>query len=95
MKKLHKELDAKELKHFAQALQDWQIQHDRFPEFCERVLQLYGESRKHLLAEMLPFIPSDNLTYFEEFLSRNGINLLAESASTLSSSRSNLRSYPT
>ncbi|PVD23711.1 hypothetical protein C0Q70_16984 [Pomacea canaliculata] len=91
MKKLHKELDASELKIFAQALQDLD---SRFQDFCERVLQLYGADRKHLLAEMLPFIPADNLPYFEDFLAQNGI-LLPESTSTLSSYRSNIRNYPT
>ena len=47
-----------------------------------------------LFLEMLPFIPADNLPYFEDFLSRHGL-ALAESGSTLSSSRSNLRNYPT
>lgn len=47
MLQLHKELDANELKVFAQALQDLD---NRFPEFCERVLQLYGPERKQMLA---------------------------------------------
>ncbi|KAK7101160.1 cerebral cavernous malformations 2 protein-like [Littorina saxatilis] len=91
MNKLHKELNAKELQLFAQVLPDLE---NRFPEFCERVLQLYGSDRRHLLAEMLPFIPADNLSYFEDFLTRNGIGL-GDNGGTLSSSRTNLRGYPT
>lgn len=91
MNKLHKELNPRELQQFAQILPDME---NRFPEFCEKVLRLYGTERKHLLKEMMPFIPADNLMYFEDFLSRNGL-AMPESLGTLSSSRNNLRSYST
>ncbi|XP_076440328.1 cerebral cavernous malformations 2 protein-like [Babylonia areolata] len=88
--KLHKELNSKELQMFAQLLPDLE---NRFPEFCERVFQLYGSERRHLLAEMMPFIPADNLPYFEDFLKRNDVTM--PERSSLSSSRNNLRNYPT
>ncbi|XP_005099278.1 cerebral cavernous malformations 2 protein [Aplysia californica] len=94
MTKLTTKLNAEELRKFAQHLQeDWQ-RDNRFDEFCDKVLVLLGPDRKQLLSEMLPFIPVDNYQHFEEFLRRNDI-LLLENSSTLSSSRTNLRSYPT
>ncbi|KAL8582941.1 hypothetical protein ACOMHN_006485 [Nucella lapillus] len=88
--KLHKELNPKELQMFAQLLPDME---NRFPEFCERVYHLFGAERKQLLGEMMPFIPADNLSYFEDFLTSNGVSM--PESGTLSSSRSNLRNYPT
>jgi hypothetical protein len=43
---LHKELNPRELQQFAQILRDME---NRFPEFCEKVLRLYGTERMHLL----------------------------------------------
>lgn len=94
MTKLTTKLNAEELRKFAQHLQeDWQ-RDNHFNEFCDKVLVLLGQDRKQLLSEMLPFIPVDNYQYFVEFLRRNDI-IIPENSSTLSSSRTNLRSYPT
>ncbi|XP_046356957.1 cerebral cavernous malformations protein 2 homolog isoform X3 [Haliotis rufescens] len=90
MFKLHQKLNPDELRHFAELLRDW---HNDLPigEFCEQVLKLYGQDRKHLLAEMSPFIPSADYGQFVEFLRKNGINIPENG--TLSSSRSNPRMY--
>lgn len=44
-----------------------------FPEFCDKILELYGPPRKHLLADMRPFVPESDRPYFEAFLERVGL----------------------
>lgn len=49
-----------------------------FLEFCQKVFELYGSERKHLLARMRPFIPEKDLGCFEEFLTQCGASDNAE-----------------
>ncbi|BFY99529.1 hypothetical protein BsWGS_02568 [Bradybaena similaris] len=93
MKKLTTKLSPEELRQFLQHLNDWKSD-SPFPEFCDEVLHLLGDERKQLLSDLLPFIPADNYPYFEEFLRRNDIQIL-DTTSTLSSSRTDLRTYST
>jgi hypothetical protein len=70
MRKLHDKLNTSELTQFASLIKTWQ--NDMcISSFCETVLHLYGPERKHLLADMKPFIPAKDLDYFERFLEKN------------------------
>ncbi|BFZ16701.1 hypothetical protein BsWGS_19741 [Bradybaena similaris] len=93
MAKLTTKLTPEELRLFLRHLNDWK-KDNHFNEFCDEVLHLLGPERKQLLSELLPFIPSDNYQYFEEFLRINDIQLL-ENTSTFSSSRTDLVNYST
>jgi len=76
MHMLHLALSAEELKQFAVLLKRWRSENLPFPEFCQKVLELYGSERRNLLAGMKPFIPEKDLAYFESFLDQSigGLN---------------------
>ncbi|XP_067684987.1 cerebral cavernous malformations protein 2 homolog isoform X4 [Haliotis asinina] len=88
MFKLHQKMNSEELRQFAELLR--RLYSDMpIDEFCEQVLLLYGQDRKHLLADLSPFIPSEDYTYFLDFLCKNDIAL--PQTGTVSSLRSNTR----
>lgn len=72
MDKLQTKLNPDELRQFAKLLKAWHTNLP-FPEFCDKVLELYGPNRKHMLAGMQPFIPEKDAAYFENFLERIGL----------------------
>ncbi|XP_064606917.1 cerebral cavernous malformations protein 2 homolog [Liolophura sinensis] len=73
LNKLHKKLTSHELKTFAQLLT---TRHTdlTFTQFCDKVLQLFGEKRKNLMTGLWPFIAERDHTNFEKYLERNGIS---------------------
>ncbi|XP_071081901.1 cerebral cavernous malformations 2 protein-like isoform X5 [Haliotis cracherodii] len=90
MSKLNQKMTPDELHHFAELLRSL---YSDMPigTFCEQVLQLYGQDRKPLLAELSPFIPSEGYSHFLDFLRKNGI--LFSETGTVSSTMSNPRKY--
>ncbi|XP_071081900.1 cerebral cavernous malformations protein 2 homolog isoform X4 [Haliotis cracherodii] len=88
MSKLNQKMTPDELHHFAELLRSL---YSDMPigTFCEQVLQLYGQDRKPLLAELSPFIPSEGYSHFLDFLRKNGI--LFSETGTVSSTMSNPR----
>lgn len=71
MNKLYTKLSASELQEFALLVKAWHT-NMTFPDFCQRVLDLYGSDRRHLLVGMRPFIPAKDSMYFERFLQLSG-----------------------
>lgn len=71
MNKLYTKLSASELQEFALLVKAWHT-NMTFPDFCQRVLDLYGPDRRHLLVGMRPFIPAKDSMYFERFLQLTG-----------------------
>lgn len=71
MNKLYTKLAASELQEFAMLIRSWHTDMT-FSEFCQKVLNLYGSERRHLLVGMRPFIPAKDLSYFEQFLQKSG-----------------------
>ena len=47
---LYKKLSNEELQMFAALVKKWRNNSISFPEFCDKILELYGPPRKHLLA---------------------------------------------
>lgn len=89
LKKLPKCLTVKELRQFAMLLKAWHNEPGTTTsEFCEKVFNLYGQERKHMLAGMGPFIPAEEYHVFEEFLNKNSVTLPANGHGTISSYRS-------
>ncbi|XP_074643773.1 cerebral cavernous malformations protein 2 homolog [Tubulanus polymorphus] len=72
MKRLHTKLSADELRCFAMLLKAWHTDLP-FNEFCQKVLELYGDDRKYLLTGMRPFIPESDYGFFEHFLEQNEV----------------------
>uniref|UniRef100_A0A8D2P753 Cerebral cavernous malformations 2 harmonin-homology domain-containing protein n=1 Tax=Zosterops lateralis melanops TaxID=1220523 RepID=A0A8D2P753_ZOSLA len=70
-------------------------------EYCTELLRLYGDRRKFLLLGMRPFIPDQDIGYFETFLESIGIReggILTDSFGRIKRSMSNtsasaVRSY--
>lgn len=85
MRQLHTKLSIDELTMFSNLLKSWNYSSSRLPEFCDKLLNLYGPGRKHLLAGMFPFIPERDCPYFENFLKQNDINLPDNGTGTLNS----------
>jgi len=73
MQMLHSKLSASELHEFARLLKASSSSMP-FSDFCDKLYELYGSERRHLLAGMRPFIPEKNSSQFETFLSRIGVN---------------------
>jgi len=71
-RRLQLKLDNAELNQFAQHLTQWHSTSD-FAAFCQKVADLFGVERKYMLAEMRPFIPEQDVPYFEEFLRQKDV----------------------
>uniref|UniRef100_A0A914UZW3 Cerebral cavernous malformations 2 harmonin-homology domain-containing protein n=1 Tax=Plectus sambesii TaxID=2011161 RepID=A0A914UZW3_9BILA len=74
-------LTHEELRQFAVLIKRWRGENLPFPEFIQKVLELYGSERKHLLARMRPFVHGpEDIRFFNRFLDKAGISENAESS---------------
>ncbi|XP_061486795.1 cerebral cavernous malformations 2 protein-like isoform X2 [Rhineura floridana] len=97
---LRNKLTPQEIQQFALLLREYRMGL-AVEEYCAGLLQLYGEKRKFLLLGMRPFIPDQDIGYFESFLENIGIReggILTDSFGRIKRSMSNtsasaVRSY--
>ncbi|XP_067163864.1 cerebral cavernous malformations 2 protein-like isoform X4 [Apteryx mantelli] len=97
---LRNKLSPPEIQQFALLLREYRL---GLPvrEYCSDLLRLYGDKRKFLLLGMRPFIPDQDIGYFETFLESIGIReggILTDSFGRIKRSMSNtsasaVRSY--
>ncbi|KFO77494.1 Cerebral cavernous malformations 2 protein-like, partial [Cuculus canorus] len=97
---LRNKLSPQEIQQFALLLREYRL---GMPvrEYCGELLRLYGDRRKFLLLGMRPFIPDQDIGYFETFLESIGIReggILTDSFGRIKRSMSNtsasaVRSY--
>lgn len=97
---LRNKLTPQEIQQFALLLREYRM---GLPveSYCAGLLQLYGEKRKFLLLGMRPFVPDQDIGYFESFLENIGIReggILTDSFGRIKRSMSNtsasaVRSY--
>lgn len=70
-----------ELRQFAVLIKRWRGKHLAFSEFLQKVLEVYGSERKHLLARMRPFVHgAEDVRFFNRFLELSGISDNAETS---------------
>jgi len=69
-KRLKVKLNETELPLFADCLT---LMTTDFPNFLQKVYDLFGQERKYLLVEMRPFIPEQDISNFERFLFQKGV----------------------
>ncbi|KAM4604516.1 cerebral cavernous malformations 2 protein-like [Discoglossus pictus] len=97
---LRNKLSLAEIQRFACLLREYRLGLE-VQEYCKELLQLYGDRRKFLLQGLRPFIPDQDIGYFESFLENIGIRdggILTDSFGRIKRSMSNtsasaLRSY--
>ncbi|XP_027723566.1 cerebral cavernous malformations 2 protein-like isoform X3 [Vombatus ursinus] len=97
---LRNKLSPPEIQQFALLLREYRLGLS-VQEYCGHLLRLYGDKRKFLLLGMRPFIPDQDIGYFEGFLEGVGIReggILTDSfgrikRSMSSTSASAVRSY--
>uniref|UniRef100_A0A8D0E2E1 Cerebral cavernous malformations 2 harmonin-homology domain-containing protein n=1 Tax=Salvator merianae TaxID=96440 RepID=A0A8D0E2E1_SALMN len=97
---LRNKLTPQEIQQFALLLREYRMGL-AVENYCASLLQLYGEKRKFLLLGMRPFIPDQDIGYFESFLENIGIReggILTDSFGRIKRSMSNtaasaVRSY--
>nr|XP_033770494.1 cerebral cavernous malformations 2 protein-like [Geotrypetes seraphini] len=97
---LRSKLNAQEIQQFALLLREYRLGVS-VQEYCKDLLQLYGDKRKFLFIGMRPFIPDQDIGYFESFLESIGIRecgILTDSFGRIKRSMSNtsasaVRSY--
>uniref|UniRef100_A0A8C4WAB1 CCM2 like scaffold protein n=1 Tax=Gopherus evgoodei TaxID=1825980 RepID=A0A8C4WAB1_9SAUR len=97
---LRNKLSPLEIQQFALLLREYRMGRS-VQEYCSDLLQLYGDKRKFLLLGMRPFIPDQDIGYFESFLESIGIReggILTDSFGRIKRSMSNtsasaVRSY--
>ncbi|NXJ89670.1 CCM2L protein, partial [Corythaixoides concolor] len=97
---LRNKLSPQEIQQFALLLREYRLG-TPVREYCAELLRLYGERRKFLLLGMRPFIPDQDIGYFETFLESIGIReggILTDSFGRIKRSMSNtsasaVRSY--
>ncbi|XP_053555395.1 cerebral cavernous malformations 2 protein-like [Bombina bombina] len=97
---LRNKLTLSEIQRFAYLLREYRLGME-VQEYCRELLHLYGEKRKLLLQGLRPFIPDQDIGYFESFLENIGIRdggILTDSFGRIKRSMSNtsasaLRSY--
>ncbi|NXX76791.1 CCM2L protein, partial [Urocolius indicus] len=97
---LRNKLSPQEIQQFAVLLREYRLG-TPVPQYCAELLRLYGERRKFLLLGMRPFIPDQDIGYFETFLESVGIReggILTDSFGRIKRSMSNtsasaVRSY--
>uniref|UniRef100_A0A8C8S5C0 CCM2 like scaffold protein n=1 Tax=Pelusios castaneus TaxID=367368 RepID=A0A8C8S5C0_9SAUR len=100
MMTLRNKLSPQEIQKFALLLREYRLGM-AVQEYCSDLLQLYGDKRKFLLLGMRPFIPDQDIGYFEHFLESIGIReggILTDSFGRIKRSMSNtsasaVRSY--
>ncbi|XP_078248389.1 cerebral cavernous malformations 2 protein-like [Pogona vitticeps] len=69
---LRNKLTPQEIQQFAMLLREYRMGLT-MEAYCAGLLRLYGEKRKFLLLGMRPFIPDQDIGYFENFLENLGI----------------------
>ncbi|XP_009891840.1 PREDICTED: cerebral cavernous malformations 2 protein-like [Charadrius vociferus] len=97
---LRNKLSPQEIQQFAILLREYRLG-TPVQEYCGELLRLYGDRRKFLLLGMRPFIPDQDIGYFETFLESIGIReggILTDSFGRIKRSMSNtsasaVRSY--
>ncbi|XP_061217399.1 cerebral cavernous malformations 2 protein-like isoform X2 [Neopsephotus bourkii] len=97
---LRNKLSPQEIQQFALLLREYRLGMP-VQEYCTELLRLYGDRRKFLLLGMRPFIPDQDIGYFETFLESIGIReggILTDSFGRIKRSMSNtsasaVRSY--
>ncbi|XP_074868052.1 cerebral cavernous malformations 2 protein-like isoform X2 [Carettochelys insculpta] len=97
---LRNKLSPQEIQQFALLLREYRMGRS-VQEYCSDLLHLYGDKRKFLLLGMRPFIPDQDIGYFESFLESIGIReggILTDSFGRIKRSMSNtsasaVRSY--
>ncbi|KAM9120540.1 cerebral cavernous malformations 2 protein-like isoform 2-T2 [Pangshura tecta] len=97
---LRNKLSPQEIQQFALLLREYRMGRS-VQEYCSDLLQLYGDKRKFLLLGMRPFIPDQDIGFFESFLESIGIReggILTDSFGRIKRSMSNtsasaVRSY--
>ncbi|NXH52255.1 CCM2L protein, partial [Rhabdornis inornatus] len=97
---LRNKLSPQEIQQFAVLLREYRLG-TPVQEYCTELLRLYGDRRKFLLLGMRPFIPDQDIGYFETFLESIGIReggILTDSFGRIKRSMSNtsasaVRSY--
>ncbi|NXU31382.1 CCM2L protein, partial [Thalassarche chlororhynchos] len=97
---LRNKLSPQEIQQFALLLREYRLG-TPVREYCAELLRLYGDRRKFLLLGMRPFIPDQDIGYFETFLESIGIReggILTDSFGRIKRSMSNtsasaVRSY--
>ncbi|NXI92043.1 CCM2L protein, partial [Psophia crepitans] len=97
---LRNKLSPQEIQQFALLLREYRLG-TPVQEYCGELLRLYGDRRKFLLLGMRPFIPDQDIGYFETFLESIGIReggILTDSFGRIKRSMSNtsasaVRSY--
>ncbi|NXF12121.1 CCM2L protein, partial [Smithornis capensis] len=97
---LRNKLSSQEIQQFALLLREYRLG-TPVREYCAELLRLYGDRRKFLLLGMRPFIPDQDIGYFETFLESIGIReggILTDSFGRIKRSMSNtsasaVRSY--
>ncbi|NWU58491.1 CCM2L protein, partial [Dromas ardeola] len=97
---LRNKLSPQEIQQFALLLREYRLG-TPVQEYCGDLLRLYGDRRKFLLLGMRPFIPDQDIGYFETFLESIGIReggILTDSFGRIKRSMSNtsasaVRSY--
>ncbi|XP_040506923.1 cerebral cavernous malformations 2 protein-like isoform X5 [Gallus gallus] len=97
---LRNKLSPQEIQQFALMLREYRLGMS-VQEYCAELLRLYGDRRKFLLLGMRPFIPDQDIGYFETFLESIGIReggILTDSFGRIKRSMSNtsasaVRSY--
>uniref|UniRef100_A0A8D0FEA2 CCM2 like scaffold protein n=1 Tax=Strix occidentalis caurina TaxID=311401 RepID=A0A8D0FEA2_STROC len=97
---LRNKLSPPEIQQFAVLLREYRLG-TPVREYCAELLRLYGDRRKFLLLGMRPFIPDQDIGYFETFLESIGIReggILTDSFGRIKRSMSNtsasaVRSY--
>uniref|UniRef100_A0A7M4EJQ8 CCM2 like scaffold protein n=1 Tax=Crocodylus porosus TaxID=8502 RepID=A0A7M4EJQ8_CROPO len=97
---LRNKLSPPEIQQFALLLREYRLGM-AVQEYCADLLRLYGDKRKFLLLGMRPFIPDQDIGYFEGFLESIGIRdggILTDSFGRIKRSMSNtsasaVRSY--
>ncbi|NWU40361.1 CCM2L protein, partial [Hylia prasina] len=97
---LRNKLSPQEIQQFAILLREYRLG-TPVQEYCTELLRLYGDRRKFLLLGMRPFIPDQDIGYFETFLESIGIReggILTDSFGRIKRSMSNtsasaVRSY--
>ncbi|XP_065705950.1 cerebral cavernous malformations 2 protein-like [Patagioenas fasciata] len=97
---LRSKLSPQEIQQFALLLREYRLG-TPVQEYCGELLRLYGDRRKFLLLGMRPFIPDQDIGYFETFLESIGIReggILTDSFGRIKRSMSNtsasaVRSY--
>ena len=68
MEQLFSSLNSDEIRQFYGLFKDWQSGDRALNEVAQKMIELFGPSRKHLLARMRPFVKMDEMEQFEQMI---------------------------